>query len=190
MFKACLTQNTRLIRLAIRVNRTKCTYKRTNRGLIRVSVYPWKPCMIFKTFKKTDTGAMSMYNRISDRTRPWETVWDRTRPYIQPHMKSTQWVSSTGFIRSPYDQYGFIRSPYKYELYMVICHFYAFSVESSKICEAKPSKRVNFISKHTLMCDNTSITRTKVGGTVCKPCKCPVNRVKVVFNLLGRNRPY
>ena len=24
---------------------------------------------------------MSVYNRISDRTRPWETVWDRTRPY-------------------------------------------------------------------------------------------------------------
>ena len=59
------------------------------------------------------------------------------------------------------------------------------SVESSKIYEAKPSKRVN-LSKHTRMCDNSSITRTKVGGTVCKPCKCPVNRVKVVFN---RTRP-
>ena len=40
---------------------------------------------------------------------------------------------------------------FKYELYMVICHFYTFSVESSKICEAKPSKRVNFISKHIRM---------------------------------------
>ena len=39
---------------------------------------------------------------------------------------------------------------FKYELYMVICHFYTFSVESSRIREAKPSKRVNFISKHTL----------------------------------------
>ena len=38
---------------------------------------------------------MSVYDRISDRTRPWETVWDRTRPYIQPHMKSTPRVSST-----------------------------------------------------------------------------------------------
>ena len=27
---------------------------------------------------------------------------------------------------------------------------------------------------------------TKVGGTVYKPCKCPVNRVKVMFN---RTRP-
>ena len=24
---------------------------------------------------------MSVYNRISDRTRPWETVWDHTIPY-------------------------------------------------------------------------------------------------------------
>ena len=35
-----------------------------------IRVYPRKPCMIFKTFKKTDTGAVSVYNRISDRTRP------------------------------------------------------------------------------------------------------------------------
>ena len=34
--------------------------------------------------------------------------------------------------------------------------------------------------------DNSSITRTKVGGTVCKCCKCPDNGVKVVFN---RTRP-
>ena len=64
-------------------------------------------------------------------------------------------------------------------------NFDNFSVESSKIYEAKPSKRVN-LSKHTRMCDNSSITRTKVSGTVYKPCKCPVNRVKVVFN---RTRP-
>ena len=38
-------------------------------------MYPWKLCMIFKTLKKIDTGAMSVYNRISDRTRPWETVY-------------------------------------------------------------------------------------------------------------------
>ena len=56
------------------------------------------------------------------------------------------------------------------------------------------------------MCDNSSITRTKVGGTVYKPCKCPDNRVakgprhtdiisensqsdnRVI--LLGRSRPY
>ena len=44
-------------------------------------------------------------------------------------MKSNPRLSSTGFIRSPYDQYGFIRSSYdqirfKYELYMVICRFW------------------------------------------------------------------
>ena len=37
--KACLTQNTRLIRLAIRVNRT---YNRTNRGLIRITLGPFE----------------------------------------------------------------------------------------------------------------------------------------------------
>ena len=35
-----------------------------------IRVYPCKPCMIFKTFKKTGTGAMSVYNHISDRTKP------------------------------------------------------------------------------------------------------------------------
>ena len=34
------------------------------------------------------------------------------------------------------------------------------------------------------MCDISSLTRTKVSGTLCKPCE---NRVKVVFN---RTRPY
>ena len=37
--KAFVTQNTRLIRLAIRVNRT---YNRTNRGLIRVTLGPFQ----------------------------------------------------------------------------------------------------------------------------------------------------
>ena len=39
MLKACLTQNTRLIRLAIRVNRT---FNRTNRGLIQVTLGPFE----------------------------------------------------------------------------------------------------------------------------------------------------
>ena len=37
--KACLTQNTRLIRLAIRVN---STYDRTNHALIRVTLGPFE----------------------------------------------------------------------------------------------------------------------------------------------------
>ena len=69
---------------------------------------------------------MSMYNRISDRTRLLETV--------QVRMKSAPRVSSTVSI--------------------------------------------------------SYINHMKVGGTVCKPCKCPVNRVKVVLIVLGRNRPY
>ena len=37
--KACLTQNTQLIQLTIRVN---LTYNRTNRGLIRVTLGPFE----------------------------------------------------------------------------------------------------------------------------------------------------
>jgi hypothetical protein len=35
---------------------------------------------------------MSVYDRINDRTRPCETVWD---PYIRPYLKSTPRVSQT-----------------------------------------------------------------------------------------------
>jgi hypothetical protein len=38
---------------------------------------------------------MSLKDRIHDRTRPKETVWDRMRPYIQPYLKSTPRVSPT-----------------------------------------------------------------------------------------------
>ena len=106
-------------------------------------------------------------------------------------MKSTPRVSPTGFytiaIRLKRSHTIAIRPiRVKYVIYMVIYHFYIFSVVNSKICEAKPSERGNFISKYTRMCDNSRITRTKVGVTVYKPCKCPVNSVKVVFN---RTRP-
>ena len=43
-----------------------------------------------------------------------------------------------------------------------------------------------FISKQPRLCNNSYITGTKVGGTVCKPCGGRVNRVKVVFS---RTRP-
>ena len=123
-----------------------------------IRVYPWKPCMIFKTFKKTDKGAMSMYNRISDRTRPCEIKRDRT--YNPTWSPLHEWAHS--FL---YDRH----TTYTVTVQVRTIHghlaFYTFSVESSKICEAKPSKRVNFISEHTQMCDNSSITRTKVGGT-------------------------
>jgi len=42
------------------------------------------------------------------------------------------------------------------------------------------------ISKHTRVCVNSNITRTKVDGIIPKPSKCGVNRVKVVLN---RTRP-
>ena len=125
-----------------------------------------------------------MYKTVRDRLRSYETVFTTAH---EVHSTSELNRFYTIAIR-PIRFHTFAIRPirFKYELYMIICYFYTFSVESSKICEAKPPKRVNFISKHTRMCDNSSITRTKIGGTVCKPCKCPVNRVKVVFN---RTRP-
>jgi hypothetical protein len=44
-----------------------------------------------------------------------------------------------------------------------------------------------FISKHTRMCDKSSINWTKCGGTLCKPCESRLNRGKIVFN---RTWPY
>ena len=44
-----------------------------------------------------------------------------------------------------------------------------------------------FISINLRMCDNSCITGTKVGWTVCQSGEGRVNRVKVVFN---RARPY
>ena len=40
------------------------------------------------------------------------------------------------------------------------------------------------------MCDNSCITGTQVGVTVCKPCEGRVSRVKIVFYALDRTIPY
>ena len=75
--KASLKQNTLLIRLAVLVNRT---YNRTNRGLIRVTLRPWKPCMIFKTFEKlirVTCPCIIVLAIVHYRERPCETVRDR-----------------------------------------------------------------------------------------------------------------
>ena len=122
---------------------------------------------------------------MRDRVRLYETVYTTTHEVHSTSELNRFYTIAIQQIR--FHMIAIRPLWFKYELYIVICHFYTFSVESLKIYEAKPSKRVNFISKHTRMCDNSNITRTKVGGSVCKPCKCQVNRVKVVFN---RTRPY
>ena len=126
-------------------------------GHLRVSV---KLCTIFKTFKKmtrVPCQCIIVLVIVQDRVRRYKTV------YTTAHE-----VHSTSELNRFYS-IAIRPIRFKYKLYMVICHFYTFSVESSKICEAKPSKQVNFTSKHTRMCDNSSITRTKMGGTVCNP---------------------
>jgi hypothetical protein len=72
--KACLTQNTRLIWLATRVNRT---YNRTNHGLIRLTLGPFvcirESRVWFLKLKKIGTDLAI----VQDRERPCETVQDR-----------------------------------------------------------------------------------------------------------------
>ena len=151
MVKACLTQNTRLIQLAIHV-RVNGTCNRTNRGFIRVTLGQFE-CIresrvwflkLLKKLTRVPCPWIIVLAIVQDCERPCETVRDRVRSY------ETVWDRIYNRTWSP-------------------------------LHEAKPSKRINFISKHARMCDNSSITRTKVGGAVCKPCKCAVNRVKVVL---------
>ena len=73
-----------------------------------IRVYPWQPCMLFKTFKKTDTGDMSVVNRISDRTRPCETVRDRTRPCETVYATAHEVHSTSGLnrVNIAYKSYG------------------------------------------------------------------------------------
>jgi len=68
-------------------------------------VTPLKP-ISHKTHGLHGTDVMSVYDRISGRTRPRENVWGRMRPYVQPYIKSTPRVFTYVFKRSPYDQYG------------------------------------------------------------------------------------
>ena len=139
--------------------------------------------MIFKSFKnltRVPCPCIIVLAIVQDCERPCEIV--QTNAHEVHSTSDLNWFYTIAIRLKRFHTIAIRQIRFKYELYMVICDFYTFSVESLKICGAKPSKRVIFISKHTQMCDNSSITRTKVGGTICKPFKCPVNRVKVVFN--------
>ena len=134
-----------------------------------IRVYPWKPCMIFKIFKKltwVPCQCIIVLAIVQDRERLCENVLYTTAHEVHNTSELNRFYTVAA---RPIQFHMIAIRPirFKYELYMVICHFYTFSVESLKICEAKPTKRVNFILKHTRMCDNWSTTRTKVSGTVC-----------------------
>ena len=126
-------------------------------------------CMIFKTFKnliQVPCPCIIVLAIVQDHERPCETEYTTAHEF---NSRSELNRFYTVAIRPIWFHTIAIRPiRFKYKLYMFICDFHTFSIESSKFIEAKPSKRVNFISKHTGMCDNSSITRTKVGGTVRK----------------------
>jgi len=65
----------------------------------------------------------------------------------------------------------------------IVFYNYNISVSSLKVQKfiKQGIKMSQFIS-NIHECVNSSITRTQFSGTVCKPCECRVNRVKVVFN--------
>ena len=51
---------------------------------------------------------MSLYNHISNRTRPWETAWDRERPYETVYTTAHE-VNSTSklnHVNIVYKSYG------------------------------------------------------------------------------------
>ena len=86
---------------------------------------------------------------VQDRDRPYESVYTTAHEvYSTSELNAIHTIA----IRPIRFHTIAIRSiRFKYDLYIVICDFYTFSVEGSKIREAKSSKRVNFISKHTLL---------------------------------------
>ena len=102
--KVYLTQNTRLTRLATHVNRTK---NRTNRGLIRVTLWSFE-CIRERCvwFLKPLTIWYGCHVRVWSYKRSYKTFRERVRSYIQSYMKSTPRVCTYVFKRSPHDQYG------------------------------------------------------------------------------------
>ena len=81
---------------------------------------------------------MSVYFRISHRTRLCETVYTTAHEFHSKSELNRFYKIAIRPIR--FHMIAIRPIQFKYELYMVICDFYTFSVKSSKICEAKPSK--------------------------------------------------
>ena len=126
--------------------------------------------MIFKTFKnltRVPCPCIVVLAIVQDRERPYETEYTTAHEVHSSSELNRFYTIAIRPIR--FHTIAIRQMWFKYELDMVICDVYTFSVESSKICEAKPIKRVNFISKHTQMCDNSSITRTKSVGPYVNP---------------------
>ena len=115
--------------------------------------------MIFKTLKtltRVLCPCIIVLAIVQDRVRPYETVYTTAHEVHSTSELNRFYTIAIRPIHVRFHTIAIQPIRFKYELYMVICDFYTFSVESSKIYEAKPSKRVNFISKHTRMCDDSS----------------------------------
>jgi len=114
--KVWLTQNTRLIRLATRVNRS---YNRTNRDLSYIwvlRVYLWKPCIIFKIKKNMHGWHVYVwsyrrsYKNARYHVRPYETVFTTvhevysTSVHIRFHTIAILSKTNTVQVRIKHDQ--------------------------------------------------------------------------------------
>jgi len=92
VLKAYLTQNTRLTRLATRVNRT---YNRTNRGLNRVKLRP------FECFRESRVWFLKTWYGCHVRVWLYKIIWDRIY-----NRTSCPRVCTYAFKRLTFDQCG------------------------------------------------------------------------------------
>ena len=71
-----------------------------------IRVYPWKPCMIFKTFKKltrVPCPCIIVYAIVQGSERPYETVQDRERPCeaVRDRIYNRSWTQYVNWNKHP-----------------------------------------------------------------------------------------
>jgi hypothetical protein len=108
-YKAHLTQNTRLIRLATRVNRT---YNRTYREFNRVKLGPFECISASRVwFLKLKKNCYGWNVREWSYKWPYKTVGDRVRPYetVYTTLFEDQSTSEPNRAKIVYKSYGIVR---------------------------------------------------------------------------------
>ena len=114
---------------------------------------------------------MSVFNRISDRTRPYETI----------HTTAHEFHSTSELNRHTTNTVSYDRhTTNTVQVRIIHGHLQFFILSLLKFRKfVKPSHQNESILYQNIhecgIIRNSSITRTKVGEIVCKPCKCPVN---------------
>jgi len=159
---------------------------------------------------------MSVYDCINGLARPWENVCGCMRLYIQPYMNHTwsplhirspynQYSFSTYMVHGSMVRHGLVRVhtdsklisllmiSYSLILSPVALFFYNYKYDIGvpwlkvrKFMKASQAIKISQFISNIHKCVNLSVTWIQIGGTVCKPCECRVNRVKIVFSHFRR----